>query len=228
MTDPRHRPTGDAQMAALGGAIPGDAFVAAPEVALTVRGFRFTPDMLAGWQPGRARMVETPRGVRLAQVNLTDPASGGLARLEVMEAPTAAQARPLFLETLARFQVDAAGAVLVPPPLGEAMAEPGGRALVFLRGNLVVALSGLGPQEMPLRALAATLDAALTAVPEVTEEAPVPAEAVAAARAATPAAVPMVKFLHRRGTPAAQRACYAIAPDGTARRVLPVDGEGEG
>lgn len=232
MIDPTHQGTSAAHLAALEQAIPEAAFVSQPAVELTVRGFRFTPDMLPGWNPGRARMVETPRGVRLAQLSIAEAATGHMARLEVMEAPSAEAARPLFLETLARFQIGAADAILSPPPAGEAMAAHGDRALVFLRGNLVIAAASLGPEPAPLMAIARTLDVALTSEPDTGDVIAPEHVALATRRVAAPAGgtivaategaragAPMFKILRHRGQPGAPQSCFAIAPDGTAQRV---------
>lgn len=227
MSDQTHQGTGRAQIATLGESLPEAAFAPHPQIELTILGFRFTPDMLPGWSLGRARVVDTPRGVRLAQANATGTASGQMVRLEVMEAPAGEPVRSLFLEVLARFQIDPRAGIQVPPPVGEAMAALNGRALVFLRGNLVIAASSLGPEPAPLLALAGDLDAALMAEPETGPIAAVEAGPVAtgiAARLSAPprtgiGAAPMIKILHHRGRPSAPRRCFLIEPDGSAQQV---------
>jgi hypothetical protein len=183
---------------------------------MEVFNFRFAAGMVPGWTLTRAREVDTGRGVRLIQANAEAEGSDAVARLEVLESADPAAGRALFMETLARFQRDPARIVRTPPQIGEAEARLGQTAFAFLRGNLVVTVTAIGPAPLPVEDLARAFDHSLQTKPDVPEGRTEDLQRTTGASAVPP----MVKVFGRagqRGAGAGER--FAIAPDGSAWRL---------
>jgi len=195
--------------------VPAEAF-AEPDESVEVFNFRFAADMVPGWALTRAREVDTGRGVRLVQANAQARHSDAVARLEILETADPAAGRALFMETLARFQRQPATILRTPPQIGEAEARLGQAAFAFLRGNLVVTVTAIGPALLPVEDLARAFDHSLGSKPDMPEDSTGDAQRTRSAGAVPP----MVKVFRRRGeggAGAGER--FAIAPDGRARRL---------
>jgi hypothetical protein len=212
-TDPAA--TSPAHVEAVVTAVPAEAF-AEPGESVEVFNFRFAADMVPGWILTRAREVDTGRGVRLIQANARAREAGAVARLEILEAADPAAGRTLFMETLARFQREPATILRTPPQIGEAEARLGQTCFAFLRGNLVVTVTAIGPAPLPVEDLARAFDGWLRNKPDGPEDGTEGAQRTRS----TGAVPPMVKVFGRsgqRGAGAGER--FAIAPDGHARRL---------
>ncbi|NKM64349.1 hypothetical protein GYN07_02425 [Rhizobium leguminosarum bv. viciae 248] len=215
MTEFDRPATSAAHLAALGRAIPDEAFAVAPEESVQIFNFHFTPEMVSGWRVARVREVSVGRGIRLVQANAQVEGSDRIARVEILETEGSDAARLQFIETLARFQREPSTILRTPPQIGEAEARVGHIAFAFLRGNLVVTVTAIGAEAQSVEELARRLDQSILEKPEI------PIDAGDESDPGTGARVPaMVKvFTRRDGGVGDVSERFAIAPDGRARRL---------
>ena len=218
--------TSTAHLEAVNRAVTDDSFAKASDETVLVRNFAFSGAMLPGWTFARPRAIDTGSGVRLIQVNAQAEDGGERAvRIETMEAADAERGRALFMEALTRFQNDPASILCTPPEIGEAEACIGDDIVVFLRGNLVITIARIGKGQIPVDDLAKHLDSVITERPEAVEESDTAPADLASGR-------PMIKsFLQTGGSARKTPETFAIAADGSARRLPDAaagDGENDG
>jgi hypothetical protein len=240
MSGPTNPDLSGRHLEALRNALPADALRPAPSAEeVTVQNFRFMADMLPEWTFTRARVVEADNGVRLVQMTARSGNNEAQAlRVEVYETPATEAAREVLLHVLTGFQVSPAQQLAIAPDVGEVRVSLGA-ALVFTRGNLVVALFNIGAAPAPLEAIAQGLDAAVIKRPTVVEmdsdpqDEGVALESVGArgtarsrsmVSAAPPTEPPTIKVFKRHSIGSGpeqpgDREVFAIAPDGSARRL---------
>jgi len=156
---------------------------------------------LPGWRAHRIQRVEAP-GFPPAHQSIWQRADGRgqiLLAFDVYESPSAADAREFLVRLLAEFQSPLLERI---PAIGDvAFTVPGEGAILFARGNLVVALRNAGAETIALGDIARRYDENLRARPGggmPWEDTPAIEKFEADARAAVGQAVPLALDVQTR------------------------------